>query len=203
MRNSLYFLRLEPELESREIGVGYKVPPDQSLQRIDPSGLLWLPTLYVTSLRTPSAVRTSSTMGLSVHPSGLPKGPLSFTVSHPSTAIDYSRTSSKLRQRPSFPDNEISIVTRLLPYFYGGRPPSEFQPSSCDSQTSTTSGLLRTSTTSGLPRTPAASSLLRTLTTGGLFRIPTSGPATTDLRPSFYNEAGLIGQVATPSSHDN
>ena len=85
----------------------------------------------------------------------------------------FRSTSFGLRQHPSFPNNETSTVTRLLPHFYGGRPPSRFQLSSCDSRTPTTSGLLRTSTTSGLPRTPAASSLLQTLTANGLPRIPT------------------------------
>ena len=147
-------------IESRHLGVcllGIKYPPIEVYKKSIPPGLFRLPTLYVASLRTPSTVWTSSTMNFYIHPPGHPKGPQGPTVSRPSTATDNPRSSFGLHQHSSFPDNEISTVTRLLPSFYDGRPPFGSRSDSCESRTSTTSGLLRTPTVGCLSQTSTVS----------------------------------------------
>ena len=146
MRISLYFLLSEPELGSRGTGVGYKIPPRSKLVKDRSFRALPAPDLVCgtspNSLGCPDFFDNEL-----LHSSiGSPQRPSGPHVSRPSTATDYPRTSFGLRQHPNFSDNEISIVTRLLSSFYGGRPPFGSRSSSYESQTSTTNGLLRTPT---------------------------------------------------------
>ena len=156
MRISLYFLHSEPKLENRGTGVGYKIPPAEVYKRSTLPGLFRLPTLcdiFLNSLDHPdfsdNELPHSSTELLQI-PSGLHYQPIFYSDQlffkflpnsfRPRTTL--FRTSSELRQYPSFSDDEISTVTRLHPNFYDGRSPSEFYPSSCESQTSTANSLL-------------------------------------------------------------
>ena len=143
MKIFLYFLHSKLKLESRGTGVGYKITPAEVRKRPTFPGLFWLPTLcgiFPNFFDHPSfhnTIRTSPIISSSIH---LP---------------DCFKCS------PGFIISRLSIVTRLHPSFYGGRPPFEFHPSSYKSQipveflqwmdhrrTSTASSLLRTSTVS-------------------------------------------------------
>ena len=137
--------------------MGIKYPPVEVCKRPTLSGLFRLPTLCGISLNPLDRLDFFDDELL--HSSTGPLQRLSGPHYQPTFYSDqlfseslpdsfWPWTSSKLRQCPNFSDNKISIVTRLHPSFYGGRPPSGFQLSSCESRTPTVGGLLWISTVS-------------------------------------------------------